>query len=177
MSIVGKLVELLNRSGDGFYHFTDTRNLAAIRQHGLLSTRLQAERGIKATAPGGNDWSRTADKRKGMDAYVHLCFFREHPMEWLARQDGRIIESVFLKIAPEVLLMSGVLIVDKVSNRQDAQPNNAERMISELDLKVIYTRTDWKDPQIQERLQTARKYEILIPNRIPCEFIRNMPRG
>lgn len=171
MSDVDTLIQILLKSRNTFYHFTDKRNIPLIRDTGLLSMRHQREAQRVAIAPGGNDWSLEADRRSGMDAYVHLCFFSEHPMEWIARQQGRIEESVFLKISPEILRTPGTLIVDTVSNRADAAPKPAEEMIRKLDLKVIYTRTDWKDPEVQERLKVARKYEILVPNSIPLEFI------
>lgn len=177
MSDIEKLVEILLKKGRDFFHFTDTRNVASIRESGLLSTRLQQETRRAAVAPGGNDWSLDADRRSGMDAYVHLCFFSDHPMEYLAKKDGRIEKSVFLRISPEVLRTPGTLIVDAVSNRADAKPRPAEEMIGKLDLEVIYTRTNWKDPAVQERLKTAKKCEILVPDRIPVEFIRNLPNG
>lgn len=174
MSNIDRLVEILNKTKNSFYHFTDTRNLPLVRTSGLVSMRDQRQQQRVAIAPGGNDWSLEADRRSGMDAYVHLCFFNDHPMEWLARQQGRIETSVFLKIAPEVLKIPGTLIVDTVSNRADANPRQAEEMISKLDLKVIYTRTDWKDPAVQERLRTAKKYEILVPGNVPLKHIAGL---
>ena len=174
MANVEKLIEILTRSKSSFFHFTDKRNLPLIRQTGLLSMRRQRQQERVAIAPGGNDWSLDADRRSGMDAYVHLCFFSDHPMEWIARQQGRIEESVFLKISPEALSTPGTLIVDTVSNRADAVPKPGEYMIGKLDLKVIYTRTDWKDPTVQERLKTAKKYEILIPDQIPLNYITGL---
>lgn len=171
MSDVQKLVEILAKSRNSFFHFTDRRNLPAIRQSGLLSMRAQREKGQTAVVPGGNQWSIDADRRSGMDAYVHLCFFSEHPMEWVARKEGRIGETVFLKIAPQALLTPGTMIVDTVSNRAGANPRPAEEIIKSLDLKVIYTRTDWKDPEVQERLKIAKKYEILVPGHIPVSQI------
>lgn len=177
MSDIDKLIEILAKSRNSFYHFTDTRNIPLIRQTGLYSTRAQRDRQRVAIAPGGNDWSLDADRRSGMDAYVHLCFFSDHPMEWIARQQGRISETLFLKIAPEVLRIPGTQIVDTVSNRADAVPHPAEEMIRKLDLKVIYTRTDWKDPAVQDRLKAAKKCEILVPDHVPANLIMNLPNG
>lgn len=174
MSNIEKLVKFLVKSNNHFFHFTDHRNIPLIRETGLFSMRNQRECQRTAIAPGGNDWSFDADKRRGMDAYVHLCLFSEHPMEWLAKQEGRIEKSVFLKISPLVLNIAGTLIVDTVSNRADAQPKPAEEMISQLDLKVIYERTDWNDPAVQERLKVAKKYEILVPDLVPLEFISGL---
>ena len=73
------------------YHFTDRRNLPSIRKHGGLypATKL-AKKQIEVPAPGGNDWSRDADGMKGVDAYIHVCFRATHPMEYVARAEGRI---------------------------------------------------------------------------------------
>lgn len=173
MSNILKLADILSSKGHYFYHFTDIRNLPSIRDNGLLAMS-EVRRRTLIVAPGGNEWSFDADRRSGMDAYVHLCFFRDHPMEYLATKEGRIGESRFLKINPEVLKTPGVLISDRVSNRSNAWPRPAEEMIERLDLEVIYTRTDWKDPKIQERLKAARLCEILVPKQIGVEQIRNL---
>ena len=173
MSNAEKLVEILTKRRNSFFHFTDTRNLKSIRENGLLSMRTIRERNF-VIAPGGNDWSLDADSRSGMDGFVHLCFFDEHPMEYLATKDGRIQESRFLKILPDVLLTEGTLITDMVANRADALPKPVEEMIEKLDLEVIYTRTDWKDPKIQARLKAARRCEILVPRLIPTKFIEGL---
>src|SRR5260370_4560046 len=66
------------------YHFTDRQNLPLIQKLGGLYPPSQLEaRGIQIPAPGGNQWSRDADKMSGMDRYVHLCFRPNHPMEYL----------------------------------------------------------------------------------------------
>ena len=177
MSNVDKLVAILEKSRHCFFHFTDTRNLPSIRKQGLLSMRAIRQNCETPAAPGGNAWSQDADISSGMDKYVHLCFFSEHPMEWLARQDGRIAQSIFLRISPSVLHIPGVLITDGVANKATAIPKSAEEMIAELDLKVIYTRTDWKDATIQERLKAAKLCEILIPVSVPLPLITNIPNG
>jgi hypothetical protein len=173
MNNIEQLIGLLNRFKLSFYHFTDERNLCSIREHGLLSMRELRQRGISPVA-GGNQWSLDADLRAGMDAYVHLCFLRQHPMEWSARQDGRIERSRFLRVEPEVLTLPGVMITDQVSNKSGVLPKPADDMIPGLDFKVMYTRTDWKDPAIQARRQRAKLYEILVPTTVPPDFIANL---
>lgn len=173
MNNIEKLVEILSKNNRTFFHFTDKRNLPSIREHGLLSMEILRERNIIRVA-GGNDWSLDADRRSGMDAFVHLCFFDEHPMEYLATREGRIDESKFLRISPEVLLSEGVKICDRVANRSDALPKPAAEMVDLLDLQVIYTRTDWKDPGIQARLKAAKRCEILIPKVIPIKLIMGL---
>lgn len=157
-----------------FYHFTDTRNLPGIRQHGLLSMAELRRRTIVPPAPGGNQWSWDADARVGMDGYVHLCFFDNHPMEWRARQEGRIENSRFLKVDPSIIQGDGVLISEHVSNKADAIIKPAEEALDEIDLGVIYSRTDWRSDEVKERLKVARVYEVLVPTNVPARFLLNL---
>ena len=161
-----------------FYHFTDRRNLALIRELGrLLSLAKLRKLEIEIPAPGGNDWSHKADELKRLDEYVHLCFKNNHPMEYAARHDGRIEDSIFLRIHPEVLEFEGVKFTPDVSNKSGVPIHPIDEAHEMIDFEVLYTRTDWRDPVIQERLQRAEKCEILVPDEIPLELIRNLPDG
>src|SRR5882757_7466325 len=94
---------------NGFYHFTDTRNISSIiTSDGVLSRREAARLNKKIEVTGGNDWSIEADDRLGLDAYVHLCFTSQHPLEYLAKRDARIEVSKFLAISADVLKIPGV---------------------------------------------------------------------
>ena len=132
---------------------------------------------VEIPAPGGNEWSQDADGIKGMDAYVHLCFRNNHPMEFLARQEGRIADTIFLQIHPDVLTWEGVLFTADVANKAGVQTHTMEEARQLIDYEVLYSRTNWSDPAVQARLQQAEKYEILVPRRIPLEMIRNLPNG
>jgi hypothetical protein len=154
-----------------FYHFTDRRNLPSIRQHGILATAALRERQVSVVAMGGNDWSQDADKLFGMDQFVHLCFISDHPMAYLAKRDGRINDCVYLKIDPKIVLHDGVLAVSGVSNATGAVHKPFGSIISELDLEVIYQRTDWGKPEVQTRLKAAKKYEVLVPQCVPIQFV------
>jgi hypothetical protein len=160
------------------YHFTDRRNLPLIHEHGGLYpvTRLKTKR-IEVPAPGGNEWSRDADGMKGMDEYVHLCFRNTHPMEYLARQEGRIRDTIFLQIHADVLLWDGVKFTADVSNKAGVEIHTMEEARQMIDFEVLYTRTDWTDAAVQNRLQQAEKYEILVPKKISLDLIRNFPNG
>ena len=112
-----------------------------------------------------------------MDAYVHLCFRNNHPMEYLARQEGRIGDTIFLQIHPDVLTWDGVLFTDDVANKAGVDTHTIEEAREIIDFEVLYTRTNWSDPEIQARLKQAEKYEILVPKKIPLDLIRNLPNG
>jgi hypothetical protein len=156
-----------------FYHFTDQKNLRSIReQGGILPMKTLRERGIVVPAPGGNDHSLDADRRFGMDAYVHLCFTRGHPMEWLARRDGRIETTAWLRIKPTILERAGVLVTAEVSNKRGVVPQEMEAGMASIDSAVIYDPYVW-GPDIKARLDIADKYEVLVPCIVPLEYVEN----
>jgi len=43
--------------------------------------------------------------------------------------------------------------------------------LDQLDLPIIYTWTNWRDPKIMARLKLARKYEILVPTNVASQYI------
>src|SRR5271155_2825028 len=109
------------------YHFTDRRNLPLIRElGGLYPLAKLKKKDVEVPAPGGNQWSHDADEMKGVDQYVHLCFRGNHPMEYLARQDGRIGDTIFLQIHPEVLQWEGVKFTHGVSNKSGVKGYSVE---------------------------------------------------
>ena len=159
------------------YHFTDVRNLDSIRKCGGLYPYAELIRmKVKIPAPGGNQWSWDADASKGMGRYVHLCFLSNHPMEYTAKKDGRISETIFLDIDPAVLKLAGVMFSPGVSNKSDVDSVLISK--AEIDYDVLYTYMDWRsDPAIYERRKHAEKCEVLVPGFIPLKMIRNMPNG
>lgn len=154
-----------------FYHFTDVRNLDNIKMHGLLSFAELVRRRIVVPVPGGNDWSHEEDKRRGLDEYIHLCFLDEHPMEYRVKQEGRIVESRFLKISTEIIHQAGVMFTPDVSNKSGVKSFDLKEACRVMDFSVIYERTDWTDPEVKKRRLLAKKYELLFPNPIPLKFI------
>lgn len=168
----------LQYSVTSFYHFTDRKNATPIREHGgLYSLAVLREMGIEIPAPGGNDWSHDADKLKGLDHYVHLCFRSKHPMEYSARKDGRINDAVYLQIHPDILRVEGIMFTADVSNKAGVEIIPLWEALNIIDFEVLYTRLDWNDPMVQQRLRQAEKYELLVPNHVPMKYIRNLPNG
>jgi ssDNA thymidine ADP-ribosyltransferase, DarT len=156
------------------YHFTDASNLTSIAEHGGLYSWSKLEQlGIVVPNPGGNDWSHDADQRFQVDDYVHLCFYDQHPMEWRARQDGRLPNTAFLKVNPAVLDLDGVLFTDDVSNKSGIVPISRAEANQTLDFEVLSGKTQRNDPQATERWLRAKKYEVLVPAFVPISYITN----
>lgn len=157
-----------------FYHFTDLSNISSIQNFGILSKCEIARRKIEVNEPGGNEWSREADELKGLNNYVNLCFTTSHPMLHTAKSEGRIPNPKHLFIDPDIMSVDGAKITLGVANKSGTELLDIEDGLGQLDMEVLYTRTDWGDPEIQSRLQQAEKYEILIPNSVSVEFIRGI---
>lgn len=154
------------------YHFTDTQNLESIRQNGLLSkNELIKRRLFKSVACGGNALSHELDRECGLYDYVSLCFTNSHPMVHTAQNEGRLASHRYLRISPDILELPNVQICMGVANSNGAQFLDVSAALPQIDFEVIYTRTDWADPNIQQRLQIAEKIEILVPNLVPKELI------
>ena len=87
------------------YHFTDFDNLESIIKHGGLYSWADCdEKGIKIAKPGGSSQSRSLDSRDRLEHYVRLSFAYDHPMQYVAMNDGRISNPVVLEIDIETAL-------------------------------------------------------------------------
>lgn len=163
---------------DGIWHFTDRSNIQSIIDNqGLLSLTESKRRAVRISIPGGNQWSHDADRIKGVDQYVHLAFISDHPMLYAAKQDGRIKDPVWIKIKPDVLENALVRYTAEVSNKKGVPLLTAEQAIAQIDFEVLFSRTDWKDPQIQARRKVAMKSEILIPTQVAFGMLLGTKNG
>lgn len=163
---------------DRVWHFTDKSNLELIEEHhGLLSFGELEKRGIEIPVPGGNDWSHEADKRNGVHKYVHLAFVDDHPMLYLAKQEGRIPNPIWLIINSSILTAQDVRFCSEVSNKSGAAILEAKEAKEQIDFDVLFTYMDWRDPAIQARRQAAIKSEILVPRSVPIEKILGYKNG
>jgi hypothetical protein len=166
----------LERKGIRYvYHFTDVENLPSIRRYGLLPHNDLEDSGILPVKPGGDERSRASDSENGLAGFVHLCFKSEHPMEYIARQDGRLGQTRFLRVAAEVLLRRGVLGCATLANRLDAKILPLGDALEQMDIEILFSdMMDFGNPALVRRFNEARKAEILVPGEIPVDQIANL---
>ncbi|UWR48928.1 DUF4433 domain-containing protein [Phaeobacter inhibens] len=171
---VDELIEKIKGSTQHkyLYHFTDEANFPSISAKGLLSKeRMRAEGWWPPLATGGNSLSHDLDTFRGIDPYVSLCMTRSHGMKFLAQKDGRLPNPRYLGIHPEVLKIEGTRIAFGVANANGVEILPVAEAVQKLDAEVLYERTNWSDPAVQQRLQAAEKLEVLVPNNVPIELI------
>lgn len=154
------------------YHFTDEENFPSIAEKGLVSKETMRAENWWPQHTGGNQLSHQLDTRRGIDPFVSLCFTRKHGMKFLAQSDGRLPNPRYLKISPEVLLLPNTRVAFGIANANETEILPIEQAIPNIDLEVIYTKTNWSDPAINSRLRKAEKMEILIQDRVGVELIK-----
>jgi hypothetical protein len=165
LEIVEKFVEAMVKNKRRLFHFTDSRNIEGIGQHGLLPTAAHEIHGINAITGGDAD-SLGIDRHKGLDQFVRLSFCRNHPMSHTAKERGSIDKVRILTVDPSVLLRDGVRLADRVATANEAKIGDPDEMIPKMDLLATYQYLDWKIPGNYERRNAAEKWEALIPGTI-----------
>ena len=84
------------------YHFTDTRNIQSIKEHGLysfaaLKAKLDLDNGTDFF-PASSEASREIDFRKNLNNYIRLCSEQNHPMLSIALNEKRINSVSWIKL-------------------------------------------------------------------------------
>ena len=95
-------IRMLEENGiHKLYHFTDRDNLESIiKNGGLYSWADCRDKDIRIPKPGGSQQSRSLDTRDGLQYYVRLSFTKQHPMMFVAMNDGRMLTEMRLKMVP-----------------------------------------------------------------------------
>lgn len=150
------------------YHFTDEDNLNNIKKKGLCPRNKLRQNEFK---PGGNGWSISSDNNLGLNEYVHLCLFKNHPMKYRLKQDSPKRNFRWLEIKLDVLDFKNVKYTDDVSNKSGVRLLSENEAIRCYDFEAF----SWLDFGIngnQQRRSKVEKYEILVPCVIPIYMIR-----
>ncbi len=154
------------------YHFTDRDNLESIIQHGgLYSWADCEEKGIKIAKPGSSGPSRSLDSRDGLEHYVRLSYVPDHPMKFVAMNEGRISNPVILEIDLETALWDNTLYADRNATR------NGAHIGGKLDdLKLVHFSLFWgrRYFDLSEEDKMHYQAEVMVKNFIPLKYIKNI---
>ena len=154
------------------YHFTDRDNLESIIKNGGLYSWMDCERkGIQIAKPGGGDLSRSLDRRGNLQNYVRVSFTTQHPMMFVAMQDGRISNPVVLEIDPEVIFWEETKYADCNATRNGANVGGSLEDFRRIHFVSVKAR---KHFDLVEEEQPYYQAEVLVKNFIPLEYIKNI---
>lgn len=154
------------------YHFTDRDNLESIIQNGgLYSWGDCEEKGIKIAKPGGGLLSRDLDRRDNLQHYVRVSFTTQHPMMYVAMQDGRLSNPVILEIDPEVIFWDDSKYTDMNATRSGAHKGGTLDDFKQIHFQSVKARKHFDLPEEEQPYFQA---EVLVKNFIPLEFIKNI---
>ena len=154
------------------YLFTDRDNLESIIKHGGLYSWGDCEdKGIKIAKPGGGLLSRDLDRKDNLQHYVRVSFTTQHPMMYVAMQDGRLSNPVILEIDPEVIYWK-----DSKYANMNATRSGAHKGGTLDDFKLIHFQSvkAYKHFDLPEEEQPYFQAEVLVKNFIPLEYIKNI---
>lgn len=154
------------------YHFTDRDNLQSIIQHGgLYSWADCEEKGITIAKPGGSDGSRSLDARDGLQHYVRVSFVTQHPMMYVAMNEGRISNPVILEIDPEVIYWKDSQYADRNATKNGVQVGDGLDDFNKIHFSAVKAR---KHFDLAEEEQMFFQAEVLVKHFIPLECIKNI---
>lgn len=158
------------------WHFTDQANLPLIADYGLLALTEIDEEQIDVPIYYSTEGSRATDRKRGLDEFVRLTFIPDHPMLFRAIEEQRCqfqgaawveVDSAIVR-RPDVRYSLGVAFAAGVELLRDEA---AARRI-DFDALFHFKRMNWKESEVQERRQPARKCEILVRKRIQARYLR-----
>lgn len=165
--------EILDAHGiKKLYHFTDRENLKSIIDNGGLYSWADCDvKGINISKPGGGDLSKSLDRRDNLQNYVRVSFTTEHPMMYVAMNDGRITNPVILEIDPEVIYDSETKYADRNATRNGANVGGTFDDFTKIHFNAIKAK---KHFDLDADEQPFFQAEILVKNFIPLDRILNI---
>ncbi len=165
--------DILERHGiTKLYHFTDRDNLESIiRNGGLYSWADCASKSIDIKKPGGDVLSRQLDQRDGLQSFVRVSFVSQHPMMFVAMNNGRISNPVVLEIDPQVVYWQKTQYADR-----NATKNGANVGDDLSDFNAIHFNTVKADNHfnLNDDERPFFQAEVLVKNHIPLKYITNI---
>ena len=154
------------------YHFTDRENLESIISNGGLYSWADCKaKGIDIPKPGGSMQSRQLDTRDNLQNYVRVSFVTQHPMMYVAMNEGRISNPVILKIDPKLIWMEGTKYADRNATKNGAQVGGELSDFERIHFNAVKAN---KHFDLDEDEQPFFQAEILVKNFIPLEYITNI---
>ena len=154
------------------YHFTDRENLESIINNGGLYSWADCKaKGIDIPKPGGSAQSRQLDTRDNLQNYVRVSFVTQHPMMYVAMNEGRISNPVILKIDPKVIWQEDTKYADRNATKNGAKVGGELSDFERIHFNAVKAIKHFDLPEEEQMFFQA---EVLVKNFIPLEYITNI---
>ncbi len=154
------------------YHFTDRSNLESIIENGGLYSWMSCDRkGITISRPGGSSMSRDFDSRKGLGDYVRVSFTPNHPMMYVAMNDGRISNPHILEIDPEVIFWENTKFADRNAAKNGVSAGSSLGDFEKIHFESVKANRYF---DLSSEEQPYFQAEVLVPQFIPLRYITNI---
>ena len=155
------------------YHFTDRDNLESIIKYGgLYSWKDCEEKGIQIPKPGSSGPSRSLDLRDGLEHYVRFSFTEDHPMKYVAMNEGRISNPVVLEIDLETALWKDSLYADRNATKNGAHVGGTLDDLKDIRFGLFNRMLRYFDMSGEAKMHYQA--EVLVKNFIPLKNITNI---
>jgi len=149
-----------------FYHFTSRKNIKSIVNYGgLFSWDYLFRHNIPIPVAGGEDTSRSLDRRYGLEDYVRLSLCSSHPMAQRLKEEGEQI--VVLRIDIKAATWNETLFSDINATDNDHHIGGRWFDLNRIDFdatqreRIFSFEDDFKKHQA----------EILVKTFIPIKYI------
>lgn len=156
-----------------FQNITPIDNIPSVLKHGILSYVKAAKVPHSSVALQAVQEKRDVKRVPGglaLHEYANVYFHARNPMMSTRRNEASRL--CVLRVSPEILKTPGAVVTDQNAASKYVRflsPDHARY----LDLNYVFAR-NWKHPadQIEEwRHSSAKCAEVLVPERIPPEFL------
>jgi hypothetical protein len=109
--------------------------------------------------------------RDNLQNYVRLSFVTQHPMMYVAMNDGRISNPVILEIDPEVIFWKGTKYADRNATKNGAKVGDTIADFNAIHFKSVKAK---KHFDLDDDEQKYYQAEVLVKNSIPLQYIKNI---
>lgn len=171
-----KIIEqtLKNNGINKLYHYTDENNIRSIiKKGGLYSWKTCDKLGIQIPKSGGNQATRKIDETNNLDNFIKLSFNKGNQMQYIATEDSRIDNLVFLEIDPKVCFWMTTQFSDANPHNKRADYGPSLSHFQNIKLKYAKLKT-YVNRDSNPTKHRHKHAEILVFQHIPLKYITSL---
>lgn len=165
---------LLNNGIQYLYHFTDRSNIDSIKKAGgLYSWDYMERNNLIIPMPGGDNLSRMLDQRYNIHNFVRTSFCINHPMMYIAKNQGRIKDPVILKIDIAIVGIENTLFSDMNATKNGHHQGSDLADLKRVRFDICKQRNHFNLTNDEKPYYQA---EVMVKEFIPLKYILNIDK-